>query len=51
MSFAMIEAIVLLGTFVRAQKFFVRDSVRPEPVSRVTLKPRGGMPIGVATRK
>lgn len=51
MSFAMIEAVVLLGTFARAQKFFADTSLEPEPVSRVTLKARGGMPIIVTTRK
>ena len=49
-SFAMIEAVVLLATFVRAMRFAVDRPLAPEPVSRVTLRPKGGMPIVVSPR-
>ena len=47
MSFAMIEAKVLLATFLRAARFSCDDGHRPIPVSRITLRPKGGMPLGV----
>ena len=47
MSFAMIEATVLLATLVRATRFGWDGRTMPEPVSRITLKPRGGMPLDV----
>ena len=46
-SFAMIEAIVLLATFVRDARFTCAPTLRPEPLSRVTLRPKGGMPLAV----
>jgi cytochrome P450 len=45
MSFAMIEAQVLLATFVRGAKFSWDGKYVPEPVNRVTLRPRDGMPL------
>jgi cytochrome P450 len=45
--FAMIEAKVLLATFVRAARFGWDGRHMPEPVSRVTLRPKGGMPLAV----
>ncbi len=45
--FAMIEAKVLLATFVRAARFGWDGRHAPEPVSRVTLRPKGGMPLAV----
>lgn len=50
MSFAMIEAIVLLATIVRGAEFSCAPSLAPEPLSRVTLRARGGMPLDVAVR-
>jgi cytochrome P450 len=50
MSFAMIEGVVLLATFVRAMRFATDRPLAPEPVSRVTLRPRGGMPLLVSVR-
>lgn len=50
LSFAMIEAVVLLATFVRAMRFTVDCPLAPEPVSRVTLRPKGGMPLVVSPR-
>lgn len=47
MSFAMAEAKVLLATFVRAAAFEWDGKHEPEPISRVTLRPRGGMRLGV----
>jgi cytochrome P450 len=51
MSFAMMEAILLLATFVRDAKFSWDGAHLPEPVSRITLRPRGGMPLIVSMRK
>ncbi len=45
--FAMLEAKVLLATLVRAMRFRWDGRHLPEPVSRVTLRPRGGMPLYV----
>ena len=47
MSFAMMEAIVLLATFVRDAEFDWDRVHMPEPISRVTLRPKGGMPLQV----
>lgn len=44
-SFAMIEAVTLLATFVRDAIFEWDGKHLPEPVSRVTLHPAGGMPL------
>lgn len=50
MSFAMMEAVVLLATFVRAVAFDWDGRHAPEPVSRVTLRPKGGMPLIIHPR-
>ena len=47
MSFALVEAVALLATFVRAARFDWDGRHLPEPVSRVTLRPKGGMPLMV----
>jgi cytochrome P450 len=47
-SFAMMEATVLLATFIRAAHFTWDGRHKPEPVSRVTLHPSGGMPLEIA---
>ncbi len=44
-SFAMVEAKVLLAAFVRAAAFAWDGHHRPQPVSRITLRPKGGMPL------
>ena len=49
-AFAMMEATVLLATFVRAARFDWDRKHLPEPVSRVTLRPAGGMPLFVTMR-
>jgi cytochrome P450 len=46
-AFAMIEATTLLASFVRAARFEWDGKHEPEPVSRVTLRPTGGMPLKV----
>jgi cytochrome P450 len=48
MAFAMIEATVLLATLVRDAQFMWDGHHLPEPVSRVTLRPKGGMPLDVS---
>ena len=50
MSFAMLEGVALLATFVRDARFSCDPGLAPEPVSRVTLRPRHGMPLDVAMR-
>jgi cytochrome P450 len=49
-SFAMIEATAMLATFVRAAHFEVPAGHTPVPISRVTLRPSGGMPLKVWLR-
>jgi cytochrome P450 len=46
-AFAMTEATALLATFVRAARFTWDGRHEPEPISRVTLRPKGGMPLNV----
>lgn len=50
-SFAMIESIVMLATFVRAARFEVPAGHVPIPVSRVTLWSGNGMPLKVWPRR
>ena len=45
MTFAMMEGLVMLATFVRAMRFGWDGVLAPEPISRVTLRPKGGMPL------
>jgi cytochrome P450 len=47
MAFAMIEATAILATIVRAASFKPVRGHYPEPISRVTLRPKGGMPLKV----
>jgi cytochrome P450 len=46
-SFAMAEATAILATLIRGARFEWDGRHSPEPVSRVTLQPRGGMPLKV----
>jgi cytochrome P450 len=46
-SFAMMEAIAILATLVRHADFEWDGVHAPEPLSRVTLRPKGGMPLHV----
>jgi cytochrome P450 len=48
MSFAMAEATAIIATLVRAARFEWDGRHLPEPVSRVTLRPKGGMPLKVS---
>jgi cytochrome P450 len=48
--FAMTEATVLLATFIRSARFEWDGQHLPEPVSRITLRPKGGMPLKVVMR-
>ena len=50
MAFAMMEATAILATLVRAAHFKASPNHNPEPISRVTLIPKGGMPMQVTRR-
>jgi cytochrome P450 len=50
MGFAMLEGLILLATFVRAMRFAADRPLAPEPISRVTLRPKGGMPLLISRR-
>lgn len=43
MSFAMIEATAVLASFLRGMRFLPVAGCDPEPMSRLTLRPTGGM--------
>ena len=49
-SFAMIEATVVLALLVHAFRFKPIVGHRPHPIARVTLRPRGGMPLYIEPR-
>ena len=44
-SFATLEATAILATLLQKARFEWDGKVAPEPVSRVTLRPKGGMPL------
>ena len=48
--FAMIEAVIILATVARAFCFQPVTGHRPKPVAKVTLRPRGGMPLLIVSR-
>jgi cytochrome P450 len=50
MAFAMIEGIAILASLVRAASFQRTPGNDPEPVSRITLRPAGGMRLAVHLR-
>jgi cytochrome P450 len=50
MAFAQIEATAILATLVRAARFAARPGLAPVPLARVTLVPKGGMPLTVTMR-
>jgi cytochrome P450 len=50
MAFAMTEATAMLATLLRHARFAPVEGHEPVPVARVTLLPRGGMPLKVWTR-
>jgi cytochrome P450 len=47
MSFAMLEGVAILATLVAHARFGWDGRHAPEPISRVTLRPKGGMPLAV----
>ena len=49
-SFAMIEATAVLATLIRGASFSLKPGHDPTPISRVSLKPKGGMPMRVDVR-
>jgi cytochrome P450 len=49
-SFAMMEGVAILATLVRGAEFAWHGQHLPEPLSRVTLRPKGGMPLRVSVR-
>jgi cytochrome P450 len=49
-SFAMMEGVATLATLVRGAEFEWDGRHLPEPLSRVTLRPKGGMPLRVRLR-
>ena len=51
MPFAMMEATVILATFVRHARFALARAEEPMPVASVTLIPKGGMPLKVSVKK
>ncbi len=50
-TFAMMEATAILATLVRRARFEWDGVHAPEPISRVTLRPKGGMPLHVWLRE
>jgi cytochrome P450 len=49
-AFAMMEATAMLATFVARARFAPVPGSEPAPVARVTLIPKGGMPLAVRLR-
>jgi len=47
-SFAMMEAVAVLATLLRGAELAWDGKHLPEPLSRVTLRPKGGMPLRVS---
>jgi cytochrome P450 len=50
MAFAMIEATAILATLAQRVRFAPVEGREPHPVARLTLVPRGGMPLRVSFR-
>jgi cytochrome P450 len=46
-AFAMVEATVVLAGLIRAARFEWDGGDEPQPISRITLQPRSGMPLRV----
>ncbi len=47
----MMEMIAVLATLPRHVRFSTVEGARPEPVHRITLRPKGGMPLKLAGRR
>jgi cytochrome P450 len=50
MYFAMVEATAIVATLLQHARFGTVDGHEPAPLARVTLIPRGGMPLKVTLR-
>ncbi|HEX7605133.1 MAG TPA: cytochrome P450, partial [Usitatibacter sp.] len=50
MPFAMIEATVILATFLQRARFALARDDEPTPIASVTLIPKGGMPLKVSVK-
>jgi cytochrome P450 len=48
--FALVEAMMVLASLTRRLRFAYAGSAPPEPVQRITLRPKGGMPMLVTRR-
>jgi cytochrome P450 len=49
-AFAMLEATIMLATFIRAAHFEVAPDFHPQPIARMFLFPRHGLPMRVTMR-
>jgi cytochrome P450 len=49
MAFAMMEATAMLATLLQHARFEAVEDHEPAPVARITLVPKGGMPLKVWT--
>jgi cytochrome P450 len=49
-AFAMLEATIMLATFVRAAHFEVSADFDPRPSARMFLLPENGMPMRITLR-
>lgn len=49
-AFAYVEAQTILATLIRRLRFTARPGLSPKPVTRLTLRPDGGMPLMVEPR-
>jgi cytochrome P450 len=45
MRFALVEAQIILAHWLAARRFRLTDGPPPVPTGRVTLRPKGGMPL------
>lgn len=50
MAFAMVEATAILARILQSARFAVPAGYVPTPIARVTLMPKGGMPLKVSMR-
>jgi cytochrome P450 len=50
MPFAMIESTAMLATFLQRARFAAVASHVPTPIARITLIPKGGMPLAVTPK-
>jgi cytochrome P450 len=49
MAFAMMEATAMLATLLQHASFEAVEGHEPAPIARITLVPKGGMPLKVWT--